>query len=152
MTCQNCGHTVLDGSTYCRMCGTKIQAASTAPATTCSACGARLENGQAFCPQCGSQKPADTQRPRNSAVTFKPLNSAGVDRSLKTAKVYAYFSFIPFYGVFAMISTYAMLKRTQKNEYFEARHQKEYEGALKLIKIALAVQGGIVFLAVAASM
>jgi len=60
MICKKCGSQILDNSTYCNMCGERVDGKKVCPncnneipdnSVFCSYCGNRLDNKN-FCPEC----------------------------------------------------------------------------------------------------
>lgn len=69
-TCQNCGHELIDGASFCNMCGTKVPSvvflSNTDPINNaindnndkicfCRKCGSNLHEDAKFCSKCGTQ-------------------------------------------------------------------------------------------------
>ena len=66
-TCQNCGHELINGASFCNMCGTKVPSivflSNTEPINNavndkicfCRKCGNKLYDDAKFCSKCGTQ-------------------------------------------------------------------------------------------------
>lgn len=53
MTCNQCGHSIPQGSKFCPECGAKVEAPT--GKKFCSQCGNEVAPGAKFCPQCGNK-------------------------------------------------------------------------------------------------